>query len=215
MLSASYPRCREQVGPGASTCCVRTGASSLPSLMREHNSRDSRDLHERTCMQCRALRFGWLVLLSRRYRAMASMRSFGWVWGRTCSVGSSSRSSIPQHRSRLHVRVMRQLRFWSRACPIACVPSSGASRGEIVDQNHNSYTIFLTFPLPATATIKMEPKKGGFFALVGSFLVLENTGSNFHPLLSARLEGVYSSYGKICQKNYPLSQIPCLFGRLI
>jgi hypothetical protein len=51
------------------------------------------------------------------------------------------------------------------------------------------------------------------FALMGSFLGSKNTGSDFCPLLPARLDGIYSAGGKICPKNYLLSKILCLFDR--
>jgi hypothetical protein len=50
------------------------------------------------------------------------------------------------------------------------------------------------------------------FALVGRNFGSKNTGLYFWGLLPARLDGFFSAYGKICLKNYLLSQILVHFG---
>jgi hypothetical protein len=52
----------------------------------------------------------------------------------------------------------------------------------------------------------MRLQKYKEFAIVGSFFGPKNTGSDFRPLLPARLSGIYSACGKNRPKNYLLSK---------
>jgi hypothetical protein len=65
------------------------------------------------------------------------------------------------------------------------------------------------------ATIKNRRQKDKEFAIVGRNFGSKKSGLHFWYLLPAHLRGSFSAGGKICLKNYLLSQKTVHFGRQI